>query len=142
MAQQKPIPAMKPAQARPSRLTVVETVYHHQRGGQPAAVEARYTRRLASDEQPYRRTMTLGAEWQPVDLGWLQGQPVGLLILQSGEKPGGPLVEVGVAVLDAVQPAFVIRPGESFRGEPLPDAEICVRASAAGARLAVTVLPG
>jgi hypothetical protein len=113
-----------------SRLIVVEHIYHQAINEQPVGVEARYTRHLMTNEQPYRRKITVREDWQPLDHGWLgacsalhikneaaQYQMVPtpeeqreddarIVELASGTNP----VETGNS--------WLILPGETFRGQP------------------------
>lgn len=66
----------------PNRLTIVDRVYH-----QPADEDPRdespppYQIELHSEEEPYTRVMKLTNSWQPLDLGWLQGKEICMILV-------------------------------------------------------------
>ncbi len=70
-----------------ARLVVVHTVYHQIFNQQPRqALDARYSRILRSDEQSYGpRTITVGEQWTPLEIGWLGNFPLGLIVITNGE---------------------------------------------------------
>jgi hypothetical protein len=68
------------------RLTVVETVYHQSSQGFPTVAlgdTTRFSRELASDEQPYERHKVAGEKWQPLDCGWIDS--AGMLVIRNDE---------------------------------------------------------
>jgi len=88
------------------RLVVVEQVHHSLSVEQPTTIESRYVRPLSSDEQAYGpRTLDVGPEWQPVDVGWVK--MVGMLCLQNR---GDATLEVGLFVEHPVEPTIL--PGQ------------------------------
>jgi len=68
-----------------ARITVVDSVYWSTEDGQPVQISSRFSRPLESEEQPYIRRITVGEEWQPLDLGWVG--KVGLLVLANEPTP-------------------------------------------------------
>lgn len=69
-----------------ARVTVVSQ-FVHQLPGEPAHTppKTRYYRWLVSDEDSYARTLRVGNEWTPLDLGWLKDSTTGysLLVLSN-----------------------------------------------------------
>jgi hypothetical protein len=113
-----------PRQARRGRLTVVEQLYHQDSAGNATPVTTTFCRHLQSDEQPYSRRITVGPTWQHIDHGWLDKQPIGMLVVANNGKPGdGSNVELGVYVgfsngTPMAQHVAVILPGEALRLQP------------------------
>lgn len=57
------------------RLTIISGV-HHQRQGRPStSIQSSGARLLETEEQPFDRTMQIGPEWTPLELGWLKDKP-------------------------------------------------------------------
>lgn len=130
---------MKGVSMRP-RITVTEQAVHQPADALPTAVEwPPFSRELRSDEQPYGpRRVAAGPRWQRLDQGWLDGAPVGMLFLRNegaGARETRPTEEE--RALDAAlvvelslcpdggasQPPFaLVRPGETCRYEPHPQA--------------------
>jgi len=151
-----------------ARLGVVETVYLQQPEVQPLTVESRFSRWLDSEEQPYQRRFIVSTSWSPLDLGWLKGQAVGMLILKNEEgkfqiQPTEvQREEVNERVLelayhvpqpdpksrtmhdppadDLYLPFAQIRPGESVRFEPVDPQRIMVRCKKSSTRQAKALL--
>lgn len=138
----------------PGRVTVVETVHHQLPDAEPATVETRFQRWLESDEQLYRRTLRVGAEWTPIDTGWVESPAVLLLrndremfAVQPTEEEktmaAGKVLEIGVRLdgADAVVPLFAVHPGHSFRAEPLAVKSLRVRCRVGSTKCTVAAVP-
>jgi hypothetical protein len=156
----------------PSRIVVVETVYHQEHGSEPVAAGRPFSRFLSTAEQPFGpRRLKVGCEWQPIETGWLS-ENVGMLYLRNeGEglaasRPGEPseeeparIIELGLLVdlnspdadLTMHDPASLpvvvipfgqIRPGESRREEPRNLPLFRVRCETGECRLTVHAFPG
>ncbi len=97
------------------RLTVIMQVVHYSDvTKQPTDFcPATKTRTLKQDEQPFGpRILTIGSEWQRLDLGWIEWDKCGLVVIvNDGDKA------VRVA-LHAGDPFAVVRPGCSLHCEP------------------------
>jgi hypothetical protein len=123
----------------PNRLVVIELVYFQSEGG-PVSSEARFERRLSSDEQPYPPPRITIKDTQVVTLddarkaGWLMDQPLGLIHVVN-DGPGVLMIEF----FD--KPVFRVRPGESFRAEPLDLSEVALRASGGPCTVKYTLFP-
>lgn len=107
-----------------SRITVVETVTHTPGGGLPQEdISTRYYRWLSSNEQTYRRTLRIGTDWEPVDLGWLAELPIGTVLIKNtmSDNPSSPdfrhVIWLGVkqSGMDHVIPLTTILAQESVR---------------------------
>jgi len=141
------------------RLTVVETVYHQPEGEEPTAVESRYSRRLLTNEQLFQRRCRAGAQWQPLDTGWVDA--AGLLVIENREgrflqrRPtDAERLEAAARILEItverdstmhaapLEPDWFVLPGESMRGHPAKLANLRVRCQAdGGARFTVSIVP-
>jgi hypothetical protein len=72
----------------PSKITVVETIYHQNLTEEPFAIESNYDRSVKTKEQPYQRHCIVGEEWQQLDTGWIGNHPSLLYIHnREGEFP-------------------------------------------------------
>lgn len=133
-------------------LTVVETVYFQAGIGTPVYTEARFTRLLTSDEQPYQRAQKVGREWQVLDAGWLAGEGASLLVL-ANEFPQWRVVPTAAERLDAMAkvvevcigeaftPFACIRPGEDCRFEPLDLTALRLRCRHGETKVTATLIP-
>lgn len=135
------------------RLTVVETIYHQAPGESPREVPSRYSRWLDSEESLYQRTMRVGEEWTPIDLGWLAGD-VGMILLsaESGSKRNtipteeerredeSKVIEVSFRT-EAPRADITLLPGESARFCPAFAKEILLRCANGKTKYTVSVIP-
>ncbi len=130
------------ARVMPNRLVVVEMVYFQSGTEDPVACEARYERRLSSDDMPYappRITLTESGILltEPARAGWLTNSPIGMIHLKN-EGPGTLMLYTN----DCPEvPIFRVRPGESFRGEPVNLAGIVLRCSLGHCKIKYTLFP-
>jgi hypothetical protein len=136
-----------------NRLTVVETIYHWLRDGQPIFVQQGWNRLLDSDEDGYKRRVVVKQEWQQLDLGWLKSKPLSAVYLanereQQAVNPSpeeqaaieAKVVEVGFAE-SGIHAAFQIRPGESMRACPIDADRLYLRSRAGIARINILAIP-
>lgn len=160
--QQQPTPTPAPPGAferRPkrARMVVNETLCHRPASGQPASTVLRYSRPLDTDEQPFVRYFDAPPGWAPLQTGWFDGKPPGMLLLSST----GAAVELGLLADDAeppggsrtawspprrAEPLVVrfarVRPGESLRFEPTDLPLLRVRRVGDGpAKCVLTLIP-
>lgn len=146
-----PLSAPPPAQAW---LFVTEVVYFQSGGGMPEGVESRFMRQLASDERPYPPRPKVGAQWCPLECGWLADGGVGLVVLanevtrfrviptpEEKAQAEARIIEVGVAAGEAVVAFALVRPGESARFEPADVKALRLRCRAGEAKVSVTLIP-
>jgi hypothetical protein len=141
-------------QNKHSQLTVVEQVYFQQVGDQPAQFGAQWSRRIATDEQPYQRRMKVGPEWKPIDRGWITNCE--LLLIENNEgrftqtnpsdeerkAAASKVVEVGLLMpIGAVMAFARIKPGESCRFQPCDLDFIMIRCRQE-ASITITLIPG
>ncbi len=132
-----------------NRLTVIETVYHQTTTAEPDSIESRFERELISDEQPYRRTTKVGEDWTPLDFGWIE--EVGMIVIQNNEGKGLTKIptpeekeELAAKVLEiSADPSnsWIVRPGESFRGEPAGKRTLCIRSRSGTTHFNVYAIP-
>jgi hypothetical protein len=126
-----------------NRLVVIEQVYFQSTGQQPVASECRFERGLASDDSPYpppRVVLNDGDSLllaSPARAGWLVDSEVGLFHVRN-DGPGTVLV---CHADGADTPLFRVRPGESFRAEPLDANKIVLRARGGPCTVKYTLFP-
>jgi hypothetical protein len=134
-----------------SRLGVVEHVYHQASNDQAFQVEGRYSRPLVTNEQPYRRKLTLTKEWQPFDSGWVK--EAGMIHVSNEEGKHAQVIPtereaavtsakvIELASFDADPNPYLIMPGETFRGQPKDVRQLMIRCQYGTATCWVTVFP-
>lgn len=145
-----PLPPPKPPR---DRLTVVEDFYFRSVDNEPDLFSRRYYRELKSNgHQVYRRRVTIGAEWQSLDLGWLTGC-VGMLVIgnDTGKDRQTIPTEEEQAEIDAAvvelsyntteHDGWIINPGESFRGQPTDSRKLLMRCRQGKARCEMFIVP-
>lgn len=163
-----PAPAPTAGPDRPlARVTANATVIHGVHGEQADAVlssrDGRWTRLLWTDEQPYRREVKVGPEWEQLPLGWVgeSAHPPALLAVVNREDPnrsplGGiptpevkaaglaRIVEVGVRPESGVPVSGFarVRPYEETHWEPVPGATYFLRCTGGHAKVVVVAVPG
>lgn len=132
----------------PSKLTVVETVYHQAYGGQARSVVSNFSRTLNSDEEVYQRRMDLTPEWQALDCGWIKSCSMLLIenpplrlqrvpTLEEAVENSKKVVEVSFLSANGI----IIFPGESARFTPTRPQELLLRAQVP-LRCRITLFPG
>lgn len=146
-------PANVPVKAKPAspaRMTVVETVYHADARGPTDLPGLGFSRALSSDEQPYLRRIAVGEEWQPLDVGWVHHPAHVVVKNHAGEglqrvptneqraEIAAKVVLLAFSEHDAG--AWVIPPGESFRGTPSTP-RMLIRCMNGEAKVTVLVIP-
>lgn len=120
--------------------------------------EGSFVRMLDTDEQVYRRTVTVNHDWQMVDFGWVEGTPTYVfLINKEQEPPGGiPTPEVKAAVMAKVieiggsetigVPSITrltrARVYESAQFDPIPGVTYYVRCLNGPAKMTIVAVPG
>lgn len=133
-------------------LTVVQSYYHQQEGMQPTQIEARYTRELKTDEQPYVRHFKVGETWDKLDTGWLTD--CSLLIVKNNEgrftdriptpaqlqEALARVVEIGLGI-GPVSPCLLVHPNESHPLHVVSLDEVWLRCANGEARVSVMAFP-
>jgi hypothetical protein len=132
-----------------AQITVLKTVYFRPADGQPTAYEARWTRPLASSEDPYVRTLTATTSWQALDVGWIKD--AGLLIVlnvegrvqhrrlapEERQAAAARVLEIAVGS----EPPWLVPPGESFVGQPADAKRLRIRCQSETAKYQVILIP-
>ena len=135
-------PVVKP------RLTVIQTVYHQEPGGDPTSYESRFARFLDSkDQQPCVRRLAIGESWQTLDELWLER--VSQLVIANRELPpkedeSGFVRKLSRCIEVAFNgvPCLLIRPTESQRYEPLKTlSTISLRSTEGIVKIVVAAFP-
>lgn len=141
-----------PAQRPCARIVVKDVLYHQVAGEQPTMFDLPgFTRQLKSDEQVYHRKLTVGEDWQSIDVGWLHGC-CGMLILENLE---GRFIQVQptdnerscvearvVDVRFGEEVGVVLLPRESVRFQPFDVSKVFMRCRLSTARVSINVVPG
>jgi hypothetical protein len=142
------------------RITVVEQVYHRPAdGGEPTVAETRFSRELASQEQPFERRAKVGEDWQPLEHGWLES--AGMLLISNEEgrhlqvnPTDEERLSISRRVLELIYAmeddellvpqsscTWLIPPGESMRAYPSDVSRLCVRCQSGVARFTLRLYP-
>lgn len=145
--------ALQQPPQQPSQLTVVQSLYHTSGEFGPTELPpSRFARQLQSSDQPYVRHVTVGEEWTPIDAGWVKDCGMLCVFNREGESLAAiPTQEQAKQIaLRVVELAFaaddpecfwLIRPGESFRGEPSGTRSLVVRCRKGSAKVTIAALP-
>lgn len=144
---------------RVGRLTVVETcVYYAPGDDKPVTTDARFSRAVTTDEQPYVRRCALGEDWVPLDTGWLAGQVSAVVVEnhrparqaipspQERAAEDGAVVEVGVTTPTGngefyVFAALTVPVGEACRFNFVATQFVRLRCRAGKAKVTITAFP-
>lgn len=143
---------------RSPRLTIVGNIYHQIPGEDIAGPSpSRYYRWIESEEQAYKRTLKVGTEWQPLDLGWFKDKEEhGLLSLANGtkrlpsRKPSAQeeqefyeqILEVGIEYSDGKVMEIAYLPvGEDMRLPPLNLDKYRIRCRTKETKYSIFVVP-
>lgn len=155
----------------PSRITVVETVYFHNRGIDPAVITSKFGRPLETDEQAFVRRATMTEDWVPLDVGWVK--KAAMIVIQNLEgrnlqvnptpeeklETASRVVELsfgcGVEKDEGPRdmfsapkskptpiPHILLLPGESLRLQPFTLLGIMIRSRSGSAKVVINVIPG
>jgi hypothetical protein len=143
-----------------ARVTVVENVYHQPMDppGQPMDLSGgSFSVNLKTDEQPlYGRIYTISDRWVPLDLAWLNGKPVSIILVEnlagvnrqsipSDEELADTerkVIELGIFATEmgVRTPFILIRPARSCRFEPATP--VWIRCRNGECRIKVSATPG
>lgn len=122
----------EPTPTRRPRFTVTGSVVHQQPGEQAKqAPRSRFYRWLDQDQDPYERTVKVGEDWTPLDLGWV-GTEGSLLLLANATRATftvrptreqladlySKVLEVGLLVKGVVTDFAEVPVGEDLRLSP------------------------
>ncbi len=140
-----------------ARLVVIQQFYHQVLNSQPRLIEARYSRILGSNEQPYGpRTLTVGEDWTPLELGWMKDIPIGVLVItneegtflernpteKERESSNSKILEVAFYQrLDPLTAALIILPRDCQPLTPLYPDRIRIRCRNGEGRYTIIVIP-
>lgn len=150
-------PSRQPTSVSRSRLTVVENIVVSSTDSPQSVFDGSFSCRLNNgDEQPYGpRHIKVTEEWQPLDLGWLDGDDiVGMLSLRNDEGRNllanptpeqlatiaASVVDVAVDTLNSgLIPFSEVSAGRSIR--LFPTLKLWVRCISGSARCTLFVVP-
>lgn len=126
-----------PGKPRPRRakITVVEQVVYTSLGSPTAPVSAAYSREVESEEEVWKRRMTVGTEWVRLETGWLEEGCSLLVLSNSGEHP------VEVATTLPPEPQWLLEPGHDMRGWPVRVNDFSLRCPGGSSKVVVTLFP-
>lgn len=151
---------LRPVDPSLTNIAVVEVVYCRRPGEEPTAVESRFSRWVHTTEQPWTRRFNVGADWQPLDCGWVEQASLLHLANNEGknlrfvptkeeeEQTQAKVVEVGLSILtteadrELVEPGWVVFPKETMRVQPIDLSRLRVRCRSGTARCTLTLFPG
>lgn len=152
------LPAYTP-KPLPDRVTVVDMLYHVPADAQPRAFESRYSRPLATQQEPYQRArLEATPEWTLVNTGWLASCSGLLLRNEAGMfrqlKPTDEeraataqhVIQVALCPTNNLRDindraVWLVHPGESMRGCPSTLGALAVRCLAGPCRYALFIVP-
>ena len=135
------------------RLTVVEHVYHQEGGGKsPVGSDCVSARFLRTDEQPYVRKTRIGETWTRLDTGWLASVSLIRVVneatvfatypsLREKTEAEAKVLEIGVEDETGVHSFARVRPGDSFRIDPVDSPSLRVRCRSGFAQVTIHAFP-
>ena len=134
-----------------STLTVVETVSHHPLDSDPTQEIVAFDRRLISTEQPYKRSLTVGEEWVPLDLGWIEDvgmvcitNDVGRFLQTHPTEEEREWLDAKVLLVSydqSDQKAFLVSRKETLRVSPSNASGLYIRCASGEAKYHILVVP-
>lgn len=72
----------------PCKLISVSNLHHRDKNGKVNTTTSRFVRELSSKDEPYKRTITLGEQWEELDTAWVDIENIGYLFLRNdGGRP-------------------------------------------------------
>lgn len=136
-----------------ARFTFVGAVTHQSPDGVPTTAEIRAAAWLETDEQPWVRHTRVGADWVPLDTGYVKdarlvvvtNKGVAFRVNPTPEQQAaadGAILSVGVVAPDGtVYPFAVIPPGESMPFQVHAEARIVLRAPSGPVPVTIHAIP-
>ena len=136
------------------RLVVNGSVTHYSdSGGSPSIAATAFTRFLeTTEEQSFIRRTTVGKNWQPLPEGWLK--ECGMLVVanekarfsvqptpEQRQEAEAKVLEVGIAVLNRVEPFAIVPSGETARFQPVDLSWLRLRCRNGEAKVTVYEFP-
>lgn len=135
------------------RLTVLNKVYHSTRGQSPRLFDHGYSVPLLGEEhQPYERQGYAIESWEHLDLGWMNNENAGLLVIinnegkfldryptdEERENSAKRVLELGYS---NSSPRWLIPPQCQMQAWPSEIEDLCIRSSFEQARFTLLVFP-
>ena len=108
-----------------ARLVTLCSIHYIDASGHPTSAIVKHSAPVKSDEQPYIRVLTVGADWKEVDLGWLAEVPLSSLVIHNKGT-----VPIDVSPVKSGPSLFTILPGRALIGAPALGAKLFLRSSA------------
>jgi hypothetical protein len=133
----------------PDRLLVVETTYHQKEGKQTKSIENKTQRELLKKDDLFQRTLTVGEEFEKINLGWIE-HPGTLLIKNEQkiyidviptleEKEARMLKKLLVKFSDS-EHGFLIHPEDQLRIEPTNHQNLLIKSMSGTTEYTLTVI--
>lgn len=128
------------------RLNVLLQVHHEHCCVDPVSAQCKFVALLEQMEEPFKRLLKIGKDWQPLEYGWIDPKQSGYVVLLnlSGHKhrlvnptlkekklDQKMIIELGVELESEVCPYAIVRPGRVAFLEMIDIEKMRVRCSAA-----------
>lgn len=132
-----------------SRLTIVEMCTYQILGEAAQSNSIRSVHMLDTDEQLWSRRSRVGTDWEPVDVGWVKSISLISIVNEEGKRLDvNPSEEEQEAIAARIielrigqGPAWLIYPGQSFRGQP-SSLDLSIRSRSETAKYTIIIYPG
>lgn len=129
-----------------ARMTMVERVYHQQQGVDAVGYDLPEQWLVDSDEEPFKRTVTLAEEWRTLaELGcWLKDCSLLVIVNEEGKAPTVNPTEAerrGLARRCVEVEGQLVRPGRHVSLSPEDLAAVRLRCRCGSARVTIRVFP-
>jgi hypothetical protein len=129
---------------KPARLVLRISVCHQSPDEQPVEFGNPCVRQLETFEQPYGpRKLKATVTWQPLGLGWLKDNGVGMLVIRND---GAETLEVrcqdpSIQPSDLGNPHWLIFPGELLPASPADAGRVLVRSRKDECKYSLFLIP-
>ncbi len=137
------------------RISAVLRLYYSSPSIPPMSVADQWYRWGKTDRAAYQRPYcVVSDEWLPIDLGWLEGQPIGMIVLSNDEGKGlqstpsaaeredTEMRVLEVCFSDRRTADVYVLPGTSLPLTPVTPQAVMVRSRFKTVKYTITVLPG
>ena len=129
------IPEFNNNDGRFNRLTCIMQIYHEKKDDSPMGLSVNYTNNLKSEEESFRRFMTLNSEWRELDHGWID--EASLVIIENTH----PLNKINVSCRIPVSNDFIIKPKSFMVFNPTDLKNIKLNTSNGECKIKITIIP-
>lgn len=149
-----------PSLPRRTRVTMLSKLYYERYGEQPDYPDhTPHVEFLETEEEVYKRTLTVGEQWTPIDFGWTRETHCSFINVKNAYRPkrdveptdnekeddASRILEIGKIIpqlSDYVEPVTILYTGQEVTFSPLgPLDRFVIRCRAGSGRYTVFCVP-